>query len=424
MARKLEKQGTRAKKEELRSRLTTAPGGRLKAKQQYSQSLALAMYMAMLADPSPENCCRAPEISTMRETFVFCLKQSGTVSADVGGRIQFTINQDPRCIMTTMQGTFTFGLNQPNSAGWREFTFTNYPDLLSLARIGRLNAIRYRLRPIMNAFDVKGFWADAPLPNDGSTMPSILTVAAVSTLPNSLCGNVVANAEISAFLLPAASAGKVTSTAGAVPMEFYDPFAWRYLEDPLVVTPVANNDSFGCRHIFACDGLPASTPSFQIEIEACYEVQPENQILLQVAATGSIRPPVGSGEAIDDVMTHIRPSVAGQVPLASSGPAGLGGAPQLATAGTVGPTSRVSPKQVVETMAAKAADGEDISSSSAGMVDDLMPTLENVASHAFDLATEYGPDLLTAVGGLLPGGADAGLALKYGGKALKWLTGK
>jgi len=219
-------------------------------------------------------------------------------------------------------------------------------------------------------------------------------------------GNVNPLSKISCFLI---QQGLSIVTGGDDPDDIIatgGPFQWRPFQ---VASTGSANAAYGSFHAMSIEGLPVSQGVFAIRLETVLELQPTSQILGQFINSSGSRPEDEALEGVDDVMNHLRPAVSGNAPItpvASPGPTGTAS------------STATGPREVVKTLTRAAMDDPtSVSDATGSMLESLAPIAENLGSHAWDLAKEYGPDLLESGLDLIPGGGVATNLAKWGLKA-------
>lgn len=379
------------------------PAGHLVNPRMVSKELSKARFLACVADPVQANACRAPDIETMRETSLVAFSETGTITSSAAGEVCFALTTDPRQVFVTYAGIAIFGFLSVNSATQNVHSYTNWFGLNGLARYGRVVGRKYTLWPTTNALVTSGFYSDAPVPNTSVGLSTYQTPGTVSTYPNSVVGNINPMSTISGFMIPTGQAMPVSTPVGVYDAEVNRPFAYR---DLVFSWSPGANDEQGNRHIFSAAGLAVNTRVFQIRVDTVYELQPLNRIIAQFSGSSSARPPPDSEESLDDLMTYVRPQVSGSKPVVEGST-------------LIGQGSSVSPSDIVTHLSKPAAeDPMSVSDSTESMLSTLKPILGTVGEHAWNLAKEFGPDILSAGLGLIPGGSLAGVATKYGSRLL------
>lgn len=414
-SRKVAKKAAKREADALMSKHSSALGNRLgmaRQSREISQSLKMARFLACIAEPTKENACRAPDLETLRDTALLAFTESGVMVSDSAGICRFILSSDPRRPIGMINGSVNMTPNGVAVNGVTTYRFVNYDALQPLANFLRIIGLRITLWPLTNALTTQGYWVDAPIPNRGSApnwanVDNNPTTSRLSQWPNSMQGNVNPLSKISCFLI---QQGQAFITGGDDPndvIQTSQPFAWRPWQAAQVGPANAPDGSF---HGMSIEGLASSVGVFSFRLECVYELQPNSLILSQFINSSGSRPEDEALDGIDDVLNHIRPAYSGNAPITPvEGPSG---------SATSGSSATIGPRDVVKTLTRAAMDDPaSVSDTTGGMLETLAPLAETLGSHAWDLAKEYGPDLLETGLDLIPGGGVATNLAKWGLKA-------
>jgi hypothetical protein len=156
----------------------------------------------------------------------------------------------------------------------------------------------------------------------------------------------------------------------------------------------------------AGSGCPANAV-FMLTAEGTYECD----CICGAELGSSERPSDEAWEVADDLSDPLFEHFTGVQP---NSPSALS-----PTSGTSPSNSEAPQTRVIQ--AAIAGAPTSMSEPTASFLDTAGPVLQKAGSEAWNLVKEYGPDALSTVVGLLPGGSLATTAAKIGGALGKWL---
>jgi len=359
------------------------------------QHAATANFLACLFNPF--DCpSRMPDKMQMLQTTLFPFRQTAIFTGTTGGspnRVAFDVYPVLQSTVLIRTGTTTWGSTSISTPGTLMFSAAS--TLAGFILAARCVGLKVRIEYASPFTSAQGVVYAAILPpgyGGGAASSSFL-----SQLPNSATASVTTLSATGAFemvWLPQRAATDYTATyVGVQNLQPYDPQAFLPF----------NGDTEG-----SASGMPfiqvvaegmGNLAVFMVTVEACFECDTKC-----AAFIGSDERP---GEEAFDVMDDLVPELF---------PKHVGVIPQTVAS----MRENVAPQQTIVQEAIAGAPAS-MSEPTAGFLDAAEGVLAKAGPKVWDMVKEYGPDALSSVVGLLPGGSIATTAAKIGGSLAKWL---
>jgi hypothetical protein len=356
--------------------------------------VATANFLACLFNPF--DCpSRMPDKMQMMKTLVLPFRQTAVFTGQTGmspNRCQFQVRPVLQDTVFLQSGTTTWGSPSISTPALMFSAATGLVGFVSAARcVGLKVRIEYA-SPFTNAQGI--IYAAVVPPGFGTGTASS---SSISQLPNSAVASITTLTATGAFemvWLPQRTAADFD----AVYLNAQDKMPF----DPQAFIPF-NADTQGTTAstpYIACifEGM-GNLANFMVTVEACFECD----TIASWAIGGDARPDEESFEVLEDLAPALLKEYTGVVPQTMESE-----------------KEAVAPQQQI-VQAAVAGAPATMSEPTANFLDAAETVIGKAGSKAWDLVQEYGPDALSTVVGLLPGGSLATTAAKIGGGLAKWL---
>lgn len=377
-----------AAKESRKDRGSRLPPGRGSFQKRLAMQnhVKTAQFIACIFDPF--NCpSRLPDKLNLMKTIVLPFRQTGTMTAGSPAPTGWHLEIRPflqNMVFSTGTGTLSWGSAALSGTGRM---FTGAASLTSFIQAARCCGLKIRVEYASAVSSCQGVLNAAVLPPGAG---SSFTGTGLSQFPMSSSTSVTSMAANGCFeivWLPQSGAGDYTSTLSAQDNAPYSPLDFV----PFNVATTCTTDA--APHIEIDVSQTIANAVFMITIEAAFECD-----VLAGAIIGSDdSPPEEAWDVLDDYAEPLFQSHVGVQPI---GP--LGDKEKLA------PQSQLAREMIT-------AAPSDMSSATATFLDEAAPIISKIGEGAWDMVKEYGPDVLSSVVGLLPGGSLATTAAKIGG---------
>jgi len=359
------------------------------------KTVATAHFLSCLFNPF--DCpSRMPDKMQMLNTVVLPFRQTATFTGTTGGspnRLAFDVYPVLQRSLFMRTGTTTWGSTSISDASSKMFSAASGLTGFVLASrcVGQKVHIEYA-SPFTGSQGV--LYAAIVPPGYGGGAPVSSTL---SQYPNSATASITTLSATGAFdfvWLPQRAAGDYLATYEGEQLNApYDPTAFIPFNGDTTGTPA----SMPFISVIA-EGM-GNLAVFMVTIEACFECD----VICGGLLGSDDRPDDDAWEVLDDLAEPLFQKNTRVQPMTVESQ-----------------RSAVAPQQTIVQQAVAGAPAS-MSQPTAEFLDNAESVLSKAGSKAWDLVKEYGPDALSSVVGLLPGGSIATTAAKVGSALAKWL---